>query len=612
MPEESIIETPHLKMSHWLRKIVSSKFGGVCVLFILTGCISLFAFVFTGTGSVTKIHTIQGSQAISPEAGAIHTIEGVVIGDFQESDQLRGIFIQEEDSDIDSDPKTSEAIFVYMPNGPDVKVGDIVRITGKVAEFYECTQLQNVSSIRVINTTASLPVAAQISLPLANSDFLECYEGMLATFPQTLTVTDTYYLGRYGQITLSSGGRLLVPTHAATPGAAANALQEANTLNHILLDDGSRVKNPDPVIHPSPRLSASNTLRIGDTVTDLTGIIHYSFDHYRLHPTITPVFAAANVRSAEPPPVGGSLKVASFNLLNYFTTIDNGKNGARGADSSSEFTRQHEKIISAIMAMDADILGILELENTKTTTITNLVDSLNNAAGRETYAYIETGRIGNDQIRVALIYQPDAVTPAGAYMIDNSSIFERPPLAQTFEDSSGERFSIVLNHFKSKRCQDASGPDLDQKDGQGCYNHKRTQQTAQLLTFIETTVIPASADSDVLIIGDLNAYARETPITTVERAGYTNLIDRFMGAETYSYVFFGQSGYLSHALASSSLTAQVTDLVVWHINADEPRVLDYNEEDKSPEQLVDLYHADPYRSSDHDPVLIGLELKRLL
>ena len=118
--------------------------------------------------------------------------------------------------------------------------------------------------------------------------------------------------------------------------------------------------------------------------------------------------------------------------------------------------------------------------------------------------------------------------------------------------------------------------------------------------------------TDVLIIGDLNAYARETPITTVERAGYTNLKDRFMGAETYSYVFFGQSGYLSHALASSSLTAQVTDLVVWHINADEPRVLDYNEEDKSPEQLVDLYHADPYRSSDHDPVLIGLELKRLL
>jgi predicted extracellular nuclease len=432
---------------------------------------------------------------------------------------------------------------------------------------------------------------------------------MLATFPQTLTVTDTYYLGRYGQITLSSGGRLIIPTYAATPGAAAHALQEANNLNQILLDDGSRVKNPDPIIHPFPHLSASNTLRIGDTVTDVTGIIHYSFDHYRLHPTITPVFAVANVRPAEPPPVSGPLKVAGFNIQNYFTTLDNGQNGVRGADSSSEFTRQHEKILSAIVAMDADIFGIIELENTGTTTIANLVDSLNNTVGREAYAYIDTGRVGNDQIRVALIYQLDAVTPAGASMIDSSSIFERPPLAQTFEESSGERFTIVLNHFKSRRCQDASGSDLDQKDGQGCYNHKRTQQTAQLLAFIETTVVPTSEDADVLIIGDFNAYARETPITTIERAGYINLIDRFVGADAYSYVFSGQSGYLSHALASSSLTAQVTDVVVWHINADEPRVLDYNEEDKSPEQLVDLYNADPYRSSDHDPVLIGLDLR---
>ena len=198
-------------------------------------------------------------------------------------------------------------------------------------------------------------------------------------------------------------------------------------------------------------------------------------------------------------------------------------------------------------------------------------------------------------------------------MIDENSIFERPPIAQTFEDSSGERFTIVLNHFKSKRCQDASGADLDQKDRQGCYNRKRTRQVTQLLSFIKTTVIPVSEDPDILILGDLNAYAREDPITTIERAGYTNLIDRFIGSDTYSYVYAGQSGYLSHALASSSLTLQVTGATDWHINADEHRKIDYNEEVFATWPTVipkptDFFNADSYRASDHDPVIVGLNL----
>ncbi len=593
---------------YWLKKLFTTQLGGMCVLIIIGGCFFLFFRLFIHPAQVTKIHTIQGSGARSSEVGKIHTIEGVVVGDFQKSDELDGIFVQEEDNDVDADSRTSEGIFVYTPQGPDVEVGDIVRVTGKVMEFYGSTQLGYISALRSFGRAKSLPVVTEIFLPLPYDYFLERYESMLGQFSQTLTVTNTYDLGRYGQLALSSGGRLMTPTQVAIPGAVANAVQTANNLNQIFLDDGSRLKYPDPIIHPAPGLSAAHTLRVGDQVADVTGVLHYSFNHYRLHPTSILEFVTANVRQKEPAPVGGTLKVASFNLENYFATIDNGHNNARGADSAPEFTRQHEKIIAAIVAMDADILGISELENDEDETITNLIAGLNQATNSKTYASIHTGKLGHDQIRVALIYQPSSVTPVGASLKDAHPIFQRPPLAQTFEDSSGERVTLVVNHFKSKRCQNASGADRDQKDGQACYNATRVKQTVQLLAFIETVVIPNSADPDVLIIGDLNAYAKEDPIITLTQAGYTNVIDRFVGESTYSYIFSGQSGYLSHVLASNSLIARVTGGTIWHINADEPRVLDYNAEDKAPEQLKTLYHDDPYRSSDHDPVLIGLDL----
>jgi predicted extracellular nuclease len=585
----------------------------------ITGGIILFVMLVTGplhfntlkSRNVTKIHTIQGSGAISPEVGKIHTIEGVVIGDFQGSHKLKGFFVQEEESDVDADPMTSEGIFVYAPMGTDVKIGDVVRVTGKVTEFHESTELQNIRQLTVIGTAASLPAATNISLPLANGDFLERYEGMLVIFPQRLTVTENYYLGQYGQISLSSGGRLMTPTDATKPGATAKAMQAANDLNRIIVDDGSHVANPDPISYPAPGLSASHTLRIGDTVTDVTGVITYSFDHYRLHPIVAPAFVSTNGRPGAPTPVGGTLKVAGFNIRNYFTTIDNGSNRARGANSTTEFIRQRAKILATIKAIDADILGIMELENDETVSITNLVDGLNEAVGAGTYAYISTGKIGRDAIRVAILYKPGVITPVGTYMVDTNPIFDRPSLAQTFEDSVGEKFTIVVNHFKSKRCNDASGANFDQGDGQGCYNYTRTMQATRLLSFIDTVVIPTSGDPDVLILGDLNAYAKEDPIATIKNAGYTNLIDYFMGESAYSYVFLGQSGYLGHALASGTLMTQVTGVTVWHINADEPCVLDYNEEYKSPGQLVSLYNADPFRSSDHDPVLIGIHLNRL-
>lgn len=115
-----------------------------------------------------------------------------------------------------------------------------------------------------------------------------------------------------------------------------------------------------------------------------------------------------------------------------------------------------------------------------------------------------------------------------------------------------------------------------------------------------------TGEKNVLLIGDFNAYAMEDPITVLEEEGFTNLIDQFPDAEDYSYLYDGQWGYIDHALGSADLLLRISGVATYPINADEPSVLDYNMEFKTAEQLDSLYIPDEFRSSDHNPVLVGL------
>lgn len=574
--------------------------------------------------TATRIHAIQGNGVSSPLNNTDNVvIEGIVVGDYQEGSQFRGFYVQEEDADADNNAATSEGIFVFDNNfGVPVKLGDKVRVKGTVNEFAtgggtSLTQLTNISGITLCGSGQTV-TAATVNLPVANMTDWERHEGMLIRFPQTLTVTDTFTLGRFGEVGLSVGGRLLSPTHAAAPGAAASALQDLNNRSRILLDDGDSGQNIDPTVHPVPGLTATNTLRLGATVDNLTGVLEQRFSGYRIQPVGPIAFTAANPRPAAPS-VGGTLKVASFNVLNYFN--GNGVGGGfptpRGANSAQEFTRQRDKIINAITTLNADIVGLIEIENdaAPNSAISDLINGLNAVSGAGTYTLIDTGVVGTDQIRVALIFKPAVVAPVGPFAILSTSVNpqfldtkNRPALAQTFRQlSTGAKFTIAVNHFKSKGspCNDIGDPDTG--DGQGNCNLTRTRAATALVNWLATDPT-ASGDPDFLIVGDLNAHAQENPITTIKAAGYTDLIQTFIGANAYSFSFNGESGYLDHALASASLRPQVTGAAEWHINADEPVVLDYNVEFKSPNQVNTLYAATPFRSADHDPLVVGLNL----
>jgi len=608
-----------------------------------------FSVVDVCTLSYTPTYILQGSGAATAFAGSMRRTKGIVVGDYEgPSPNLRGFYIQ--DPDGDGDDATSDGLFVFNANANSVNRGDLVSVAGNVAEFQDQTQM-SASSITVCGAGTVTPVEVTLPFPVSNPpspNYLERYEGMLVTLPQSLYVTEHFQLGRFGQVVVSSGGRLQQPTNVTAPGAPASVLQAQNDLNRLIIDDGLNNQNPDPILfgrNANP-LSASNTLRGGDTATGIVGVMTYTWagnsasgNAYRVRPIgaldgfVT--FVPTNPRPASAPPVAGSLRVASMNLLNFFNTFDGassnppyacsfGNGGAsadcRGADDASEFARQWPKTVAAITATQADIIGVIEVENDgygSDSAIQFLVDTLNAASAPGTYAFIdvdaatgELNALGTDAIKVGIVYKPGKVIPIGQTGALNTVAFvnggdsgprNRPALAQAFEEfASGARFVVSVNHLKSKGSE-CDAP--DQGDGQGNCNTVRTN-AANLLTTWLASDPTGVGDPDVLIIGDLNAYAFEDPVAAIEGATFTNLIPAFGGG--HSYVFDGQWGSLDHALASASLRPQILGGADWYINADEPSVLDYNTDFKSVDQIASLYAPDRFRMSDHNPLIVDL------
>ncbi|MFL5778923.1 MAG: ExeM/NucH family extracellular endonuclease, partial [Chloroflexota bacterium] len=585
----------------------------------------------------THIPAIEGSGASAAVSGSV-TTEGVVVGDDEgPSPALRGFYIQ--DAAGDGDAATSDGIFVFNGNRNDVALGDIVRVTGSSAEFQGQTQI-SATSVRGCGTGSVDPT--DVTLPQPSTDFFERYEGMLVRLPQTLSVTEHFQLGRFGQITVSSGGRQSTPTAVAEPGPDAQAVAAANLLNRLILDDPTQDQDHDPILfgrggHP---LSATNTLRIGDTMTGTVGVMTFTWagnsasgNAWRVRPVealggAAPDIQPTNARPA-PPVVSGGLHVGAMNVLNYFTTLDstpgsgNGPNicgptggqECRGANTTEELDRQRTKIVEAMAGLHADVIGLMELQNDNDVAIADLVSALRTKTGNPAWDFIHTGTIGTDAIKVGIAYDASRVTPVGAYAILDHTVDarfidtkNRPSLAQTFDQvDGGGRLTVVVNHLKSKGsdCNDIGDPDTG--DGAGNCNHTRTAAAHALVDWIASDPTH-SGDRDVLVVGDMNSYAKEDPIDVFLGAGFQNVMDRYVGADAYSYVFDGGTGYLDHALASPTLAAQLADAAEWHINADEPADLDYNTDFKSAAQVANLYAPDAFRASDHDPLVVGMDL----
>lgn len=562
-----------------------------------------------GVCDVTPTHEIgavQGSGTATPLAGQQVTVRGVVVGDVP---GFSGFYLQ--DADGDGDVATSDGIFVFSP--VEVDLGDEVAVTGEAQEFGGQTQVSSREDVEVCadGGPGDLPAPASLDLP-ADDASREPLEGMLVAPADTLTVSEVFDLTSFGELTLSEGGLLVQPTELARPGEGAQAVAAENTLRRIVLDDGLTRRVSATT---RPYLSPTTPVRVGDELTFTAPVVlGYGFSQWRLQPadgTAEGTFAPMNTRPAAPDEVGGDVQVGAFNVLNYFLTFSGPD--ARGARSAAQLELQAGKIVPAIEALGAEVVTLMEIEDTASTgysespdaALADLVARLNAAAGFDKWAYVplpqELLTVDRDAIRNGIIYQHGVVETVGepVGLVDESVWFNaREPIAQTFA-KDGDTFTVVANHFKSKSPGEPTGDNVDSGDGQGAWNGDRTRQAASLAAFADT-LREKTGDPDVLLMGDFNAYSQEDPIVDLAEAGYGDL-GSALDPGRYSYVFDDQSGSLDHALASAEMTAKVTDLAHWNINAVESFAYQYYGDPA-------LYAADPFRSSDHDPLVLGIDL----
>ncbi|MCD9198933.1 ExeM/NucH family extracellular endonuclease [Aeromicrobium wangtongii] len=601
------------------------------------------------------IAEIQGAGAASPLAGKTVTTRGVVTAVYK-TGGFNGAVIQTPGTGGAVDAAThttSDGLFVFdSAFAAGVDKGDFVEVTGDVSEFNGLTELTTAAGKFTKLTETPAPVLpATISFPLSEVQ-RESFESMLLLPQGAMTVTDNYATNQYGEIGLADGSEpLQTPTNVVAPGAPAKALLAENTQRLVNLDDGSSVNFLSAANQgiALPWLRPDNEVRVGAAVSFVDPVVlDWRNSVWKLQPTqhLTssgkePV-TFSSTRTAGPTDVGGDVRIGTFNVLNYFSTTaaDFEKsglgtcttykdragnpvtansctnNGPRGAADDANLERQQAKIVAAINTLDADVVSLEEIENSKAVdpkadrdeALATLVDALNGAAGKQRWAFVAspaTVPAAEDVIRTAFIYQPKIVAPVGASSILDDPAFTnaRQPLAQAFKRAGGPdttTFAVIVNHFKSKGS--GTGLDADQGDGQGASNHSRVQQATALVGFADRFGTSAGTDK-IFLTGDFNAYNKEDPVRIIEEAGYTNVPAERTTKETYQ--FDGMVGSLDHVFASPAAYARVTGADIWNINAYEALAREYSRYNYN---ATDLYRADPYRASDHDPELVGVDL----
>ncbi|MGC8119729.1 ExeM/NucH family extracellular endonuclease [Marinobacter sp. VGCF2001] len=553
-------------------------------------------------GPATPIHRIQGHTERSPLVGQTVAVEGILTRDARQPGGFSGFYLQQPDPQTDNTPSTSEALFVYTRKTAG-RVGERLRVVGTVKEFYGLTELASVRELRVCGR-GDLPAPVPVSLPWSLPP--ESLENMRVRFTGPLTVIDNDNLARYGELVLAGQDQIMA-TEQLAPGPSARALTQQHMAQRITLDDGLGRKNPEPVAW----LRNRNTVRAGDSVTQLEGVLDYRFGQWRLQPTSRPQFQNQNPRPPAPVKAPGTIRIMTLNLQNYFNGDGRGSGfpTARGATSRAGFQAQSRRLITGILAARPDILAVTELENDgygPDSAAADLARKLGKA-----WTLVQTpGSNGNDAIRTAVLYRSDAVEPAGAparLTARGPTPMSRPPLAQAFHaNGTSLRFWIVVPHLKSKSCRNAETAEQDTGDGQSCFNRQRTLSAQAITGWLGQLTGQDRTDTPILITGDLNSYAREAPLAHFREAGFISLVHRNHPCradqcEHYTYRYRGQKGSLDYALGNPSLLPWVQQAVTWNINADEPPALGYR---NAPEL------GGPWRASDHNPVLTDLKLSR--
>lgn len=568
---------------------------------------------------LATIARIQGSGPRSPLEGQTVTVEAVVAGKFN---GLGGVFLQSERDD--GDPATAEGLFLPRDSRaePRLAVGHRVRVTGAVRELGEdgvtLTTLE-ASDVKVLSKGRErTPVPAlELSSPPASAADWERYEGMRLRI-SGLGITGHHALMQYGELLASFGGTLANPTEFSAPVPGDRTIADQNARRRLVLDDGRTTRNPERLWFLPALPNDAAPLRIGSRLGPVEGVLDQRFGDYRLQ-LVAPLEIVEQAPRPPAPQVSGDRRVAGFNVLNLFN--GNGHGGGfptgRGAASLAEYRRQQAKLVAVVQALNPDLAALMELENDgygPKSSIAQFVAALNAAGPHRDWRFVDAGEgPGDNPIRVGLIYRAGRFSPVGPAVTLTEGPFadrSRAPLVQAFRAGKGPVFVVAANHFKSKGgCDDAGQGDTDAGDGQACFNATRVASARRLHEWLATDPT-GTAPIGHLLIGDLNAHTQEDPLRLLRELGWRDALPvgvapRVPGEgqapgreQPHTYVYDGQAGRLDHALLDTGLAPRLRQAEVWHNSADELELFDYRRDRDD----------DAWRASDHDPILLGLDL----
>jgi predicted extracellular nuclease len=572
---------------------------------LLAGCETPETTTSSRIAGVQAIGQVQGAGEQSPMAGRQVTVEGIVGANVAQG--LGGVFVQSEAGD--GDDATAEGLF--LPRAPDaepkLRVGDRVRITGQVVEQGEGGQTLTALEASAVEVIGRGEVRPRV-ITQAPAAGWESLEGELLSITAPLTVTGNDGLARFGELFTSFGGRLYSPTEVAAPGAEAQAVAAENARLSLRLDDARSGQNPKKLWFLPGGWNDAAPLRTGSVITGVQGVLDQRFGSHRLQLT-EPLGAIEQAPRPDAPTVPGDRRIAGFNVLNLFN--GDGRGGGfptdRGAATPADHARQVAKLVAAVQALDPDLAALMELENDgfgPDSSLAQFVAALNAAGPHADWRFVDTGEgPGSNAIRVGIIYRGSRFEAVGKPATLAEGPFEnasRAPLAQAFRAGRGPVFVVVANHFKSKGgCDRATGGDADSGDGQACFNATRVDSARRLNEWLATDPTGTSPEG-ALVLGDLNAHAQEDPLRLLYSRGWQDAFALAKVERPYSFVWAGHSARLDHALLDAGLAARLRGAAEWHANADESDHFDYRLDEQK----------DPWRASDHDPMLLGLDLAR--
>ncbi|WP_144206837.1 ExeM/NucH family extracellular endonuclease [Shewanella donghaensis] len=682
--------------------------------------------------NLTTISEIQGTGGESPLKGQSIAVQGVVtaVVDIPK----KGFYLRDEVAD--GNPLTSDGIFVESGNADSQLVGRTVCLGSDVADNYGQTQL-SAESWEVTNSAYTPTLATD--LEMLDSDggsvetMLERYEGMLVNLPEDIRPqADGIHDMRVSRsfsfnfdsfrnnMTLAYLRPNMQPNQlnvAGSPESVAAAAQ--NDDYRLVIESATKASNDVIPYYPNFGIApADNYVRIDDSVVGMEGVISYTFGNYSLTVTneLTSTNFIHNLPRTDSPDIDETvaddqfaIRIASQNLFNYFNSPFGGDQNqfgqSRGADTYNEFIQQKTKLVEALRALDADAVGLMEIENNGYGLKSAIADLVNevNVYYNDEYAnnhdkpystenrYVFVGfdhngnqvldaldALGSDAIATGIIYRPSKLSIERTRVVtmpqqkaptivnvnnevikdDRDEILEsgqnyhRDALVVTFVvNQTGKRLTLAVNHFKSKgsTCwEDWQGVDFGDAtkweedapdlDFQGSCSEFRISGAVRLAEELKTV------EGDKIILGDLNAYAKEdpllvltenprnkalmtashtfvgtkpqfntdgAPVAITSSYGYIDIISKVFeekGKTPWSYSYNDEVGSLDHILISPSLEDRIIDASDWHINAAESSLYDYNNEYKGDydNEVNKFFAEDHFRSSDHDPALVTL------